>query len=542
MLNLLKNALTSCLVMLAVVLHAQNPATLAMQTDQWNDVVKIYEAATKAKPTDVEAFLRLGSAYQALGLNDKAKAAYTAALGADPKSKLSNVVAVRQALLAGDVAATDKAVKSSEKAARGKDHNLLRALGESFMYGPKKNMAEAEKWLKEAYNAKPKDYETLMQLGYTFRNMNTRLGDAVSNYEYASNLNGTDPLPYYLSAKAYWSGRQPAKYEEYLKKTLDADPTFVPALRDVADYQYFKRRYEDAQISYEKLIKAQGDAPAIEDEMQYSNTLFYLKKYDDVVNQVNKIINKDGSKNYLRRLLGYTYFEKGDTDKGLEVMRDYFQKVAPEKVISRDYEYYGKMLAAKKEDSLALVNLEKAVKMDSSLWQVYGDIGKVKYSRKDYAGAFAAYSIRLDSLGDDAGSNDFYATSLSAYFGADYINAEKYLTKLTEKSPKFGSGWYYLAKTKAKSDPDIAANPALVAEFGKAAAAFEKYLEVAGAETDAAKLEKTKKERIAALEYLSYSMIEKGDKVGGCAKLNAILAIEPTNQSAIEYKASIACP
>jgi tetratricopeptide (TPR) repeat protein len=540
--NYLKSALVLCTIFMGNLLFAQTDIRLAMQTDNWADAVKHYEAATKSAPTNVENFLRLGSIYQALGQDDKAKASYGAAMSADPKNKLCTVIEVRQAIMSGDAAAIDKSVKKAEKAARGKDVDLLRLLGESFLYGAKKNLPEAEKWLKEAYTAKPKDSETLMQLGYAYRNMTNRLGDAVSNYEFASNLNGTDPLPYYLQSKAYWVGRNPAKYEEFLQKALAAEPTYVPALRDVADYQYFKRKYTEARTSYEKLLEAQGATPLIEDEMQYTNTLFYLKDYDAVVTQVNKIIGKDGSKNYLRRLLGYTYFEKGDTDKGLDVMRDYFQKVSADKIIARDYEYYGKMLAAKKEDSLALVNLTKAVQMDSSIWQAYSEIGKIKFGQRDYVGSAAAYQIRLDSLGTEATSADYYTIGLAYYFAKDFVGAEKNFLAVTEKSPKYASGWLYLAKTQAKADPDVEANPALAIEFGKAEVAFAKFIEVAGAETDAAKLQKSKDNRIEALQYLAYMHITKGNKEAGCGKLNEILVIDPTNQNALDFKLATSCP
>ena len=551
----LKNALAVCLVALSVSLFAQTDIRTAMQTDNWKEVVSLYEKSTKANPTDLEGFLRLGSAYQALGDMAKAKATYAAAAAVDPKSKLINVLEVRNAIMSGDAAGIDKAVKKADKAARGKDADLLRLLGESFLYGPKKNLPEAEKWLKDAYTAKSKDIEILMQLAYTYKTMTGKLGDAVSHYEFASNLNAIDPLPYYMSAKAYWTGNNPDKYIEYLNKALAADPNYVPALRDLADFHYFKRKYEDAQGSYEKLIKAQGDHVNIEDEMQYTNTLFYLKKYDETVGQVNKIIGKDGSKNYLRRLLGYTYFEKGETDKGLEVMQDYFKKVSADKVISRDYEYYGKMLAAKGQDSMALVNLTKAVEMDSSEWPVYGEIGKIKYKNKDYGGAADAFQIRLDSLGEDATATDVYYLGLANYLA--YANgavvktaadnqrlamAEKAFTALTKRSPDFATGWLYLAKTQAKSDPDVEADPTKAMEFGKAEVAFSRYTELANAETDAAKKSATKNDRIAALQYLAYMHVTKGNKEMGCSKLNEILGIDPTNQDAIDFKLSIGCP
>jgi tetratricopeptide (TPR) repeat protein len=545
MTNYLKNAFFFSLLLVNATLFAQTDLRLAMQTDNWKDAVMTLEGLIKKNPADVASFMRLGSAYQALGQNDKAKAAYSSAAAADPKSKYMSTIELRQAIQMGDEAAIQKALKKAEKSARGKDaFEVYRFIGESFLYGGKKNYVEAEKWLKESYTAKPKDIETLMQLGYAYKSMTNRLGDAVTHYEYASNLNGVDPLPYYLSAKAYFIARMPVKYEEYLKKALAAEPTYVPALRDLADQYYFTRKYELAKPAYEDLIKNQGDNVNIEDEMQYSNTLFILKDYDGTVKQVNKIIGKDGSKNYLRRLLGYTYFEKGDTDKGLEIMRDYFIKVSPEKIIARDYEYYGKMLAAKKEDSLALFNLTKAIDMDSSLWQVYNDIGKIKYGKGQYLEASQAWQIRIDSLKEDVTATDLYFVGLAHHYAytrqgndpARLADAEKAFTAITVRAPKAGVGWYWLAKTLALSDPDIVADPTKVAEFGKAEVAFTKYVEIASAEA-----EKNKKELIPAYQYLAYLQITKGNTPAGCAHLNSILAIDATNASALEYKTEAGC-
>jgi tetratricopeptide (TPR) repeat protein len=148
----------------------------------------------------------------------------------------------------------------------------------------------------------------------------------------------------------------------------------------------------------------------------------------------------------------------------------------------------------------------------------------------------------MDSLGPNATATDYYLLGLSYYLSKDYVKAEKNLTELTVRSPTYASGWLYLGKTLAKGDPDVEADPSKAMEFGKADNAFAKYIEIASAEKDATKLANSKLERIATHLYLAYSYITKGNKEGGCAQLDAVLANDPTNKDALDYKVAIGCP
>jgi tetratricopeptide (TPR) repeat protein len=188
--------------------------------------------------------------------------------------------------------------------------------------------------------------------------------------------------------------------------------------------------------------------------------------------------------------------------------------------------------------SLFLIGISLAAQNPDSLIKE----AQEKYKKKDYKGAFVSYQSALKVLGNKATPNDYYGAGLSAYFAKDYSNAEIYLTKLTEVSPDFMQGWYYLAKTKAHSDPDIEANPELLEEFGKAVPAFEKYLKLASAEKDTQKRELSEHERINALQYLCYYWVSNGDIVKGCELLNSILSIEPNLHHIREYMKKIGCP
>ena len=56
-------------------------------------------------------------------------------------------------------------------------------------------------------------------------------------------------------------------------------------------------------------------------------------------------------------------------------MKKFWEKSDSKKYLASDYEYYGKLLAKKDQDSLAAVNLEKSLDMDSSRYDLLSDLG-----------------------------------------------------------------------------------------------------------------------------------------------------------------------
>ena len=509
----------------------------AMQMENWDKAIKIYSDLTQKDPADQVAWLTLGSAYLAKGDKNKAKETYDAAFNAKAEGALAMIATARILLLQNKQAEADAIFKKADKLAK-KDIAAKRLIGESFLYmapdnGQRPNYTRAEEALKAAMEASSKDFPTLMALGYCYKEMPNG-GLAAQHYEYAANVEPQNPLPVYMLAVVYKAAKLNDKFLVYIDKTLALNPKFTPALRSKAEFLYYNRQWEKATEAAKNLVN-NGTDITLEDEMLLANLLYITKDCPGCSALVEKILKKDGTKNYLRRLQGYCDYDNGNYAEGLKILEEFFKIVAPEKILASDYDYLGKLQVKMGRDTnIAIANFMKAIDLDSSKWPLYGDIGDLYKAKKDYCNAAVAYRSRLDSVATPA-AMDFYWMGICHYYcqsdSMRFEKAEKAFARVTEIAPDAGIGWSWRAKAMSKLEPDIVNHPELLDEFGKAKPFFEEFVKLGEKNP-----EKNKKDLITAYEYLaSYFFLRKEDD-NAKLYLDKLVALDPENKSAKDIK------
>lgn len=508
---------------------AQTPADAleAVQLEDWDRAITIYSKLAQDKPTDQQTLLSLGNVYVAKGDNAKAKDTYRKAFDANPEGAYALIANGRILMLDGKPA---EANTQFDKAARAgkKDVNALRMIGESFLFyiapGERKpDLVRAAEKLKAAVDYKASDFNSLMSLGYAYKSAGNG-GLAAQNYEFAEALEPSNPLPALMLAKVYRIGKLYDKAMTFVDKAIAINPKYTPALRFKAETLYINRKWEAARDAYRTLVNS-GNGVTIEDEMTLANTLFITKDYKGTSELVEKIIAKDGSKNYLRRLLAYTSYETGDYARGLTVMNDYFTKVSADKVLATDYLYYGRLqIKGKGDTTQAINNLRKSIDIDSSTWAIHKEIAEIQYGRKDYCGAVVSYQRYLDSLPTTESNylTDLYKSGLAQYYCKDdsmrFVKAEKIFAKVAELRPTAGIGWLWAGKSAKNGDPtpaQIEADPEMAHQYGKAMPYWEKYIDLPTLDK-----EKNKKDILEVCQYLAYCYFVRVD----AEKFNKVVA------------------
>ncbi len=504
----------------------------AMQLEEWDKAISIYTALTKKDPVDQPAWLTLGNAYLAKGDKAKAKETFDAAFNAKAEGPYAMIASGRILLLQNEPAKADEILKKAKKYGK-KDIVAKRLIGESFLYnvpGVKPEFNRAEDELKEALDLSGKDYQSLMSLAYCYKEMPNG-GLAAQYYEYAANIEPLNPLPQFMLAKVYRTAKIYDKFLFYVDKAIALNPKYTEALRAKAEYLYFDKKWEKATEAAKALVNS-GTGVTIEDEMLLANLLYITKDCPACSALVDKILKKDGSKNYLRRLQALCQSDNGQYKEALNILQDFFKQVTPDKVLAADYELLGNLQVKTEGDTLeAIRNLRKAIEMDPSKWPLNEDIGQLYYNAKDYCNAAVAYQSYLDSLADiQKQVNSYYRLGLCHYFCPDdslhYSKAEKAFGKLTDLMPDAGLGWTWRAKAMSKLEPDIVNHPELLDEFGKAKPYFEKFVEIA--ETD---VSKNKRDLITAYEYLASYYFLKQDDENARKYLDKLFDLDPENPS-----------
>lgn len=546
----MKNVLNLLVVIIlsqqTVFAQTHDQAFEAMMMEKWDKAVDAYSALTQANATDQAAWLGLSNAYLAKGNTEKAQEALTTGFNAKPDGPLAFVCNARQLLLQNKPAEADEQFQRAFKKAK-KDMVTLRAIGDSYLFykapGERKpNLTRAVQLYKDALDVNSKDFETLMAAGYAYREQGNG-GEAARQFEFASTYKAKSPLPFYMLGTVYKAGRLNDRFLENMDAAISLDNGYSPALRAKADYYYFTRKWEKAKDAYKELVEKGRDI-TIEDEMQYANTLFLTKDYTGSVALVEKIIAKDGSKNYLRRLLGYSYYENGDYAKGQSIMDDYFKMVAPEKIIANDYIYKGRLQLKANKDTLGCISsLRMAMEKDTAEWGLYEEIGNLYYTQKDYCGAAAAYQVWIDSLKTEAKSKDIYRLGTCYYYCKTdpmrYENALKHFVRVTEMNPNAVIGWLWSAKAASRLDVDVTTDTtaAAIAAFGKAKPYFDKVVELGSAD-----LNKNKKDLITAFEYIVYYHFVRKEDALARENITKLLQLEPENRTALELQNILNAP
>ncbi len=518
-------------------------ADAAFQIGMVDKATTIYESVVKAAPTDINAQLQLGNLYLAQGKPDKALAAFTKAATINAEDKLVDVANARIALLNGKSEESVKLINRSIKAAKNKNTNLLRQAGESYFFGKTKNYKRAAEMLEAANTSNTKDYATLMSLGWVNKEL-LEGGKSVTSYEFASDLDKSNAVPIYRIGQVYYQSRNFGKFEEFMKKAIAANPNFTPASRSLGDHYYRTNKITSAKKAYDGFVfasRGEVDDVSIEDRMQYANILFLNKDYEKLVGYVDEVIKMDGSRNYLRRLLGYAAYETGDYEKGMNIMTDYFAKVKPTEIIADDYEFYAKLLEKKGQDSVALLNYEKAITMDGKKWSLYKPAGKLAGNTKlkRYDDALKYFTINLDSLnaavarGDEGVSvtaEDYYYLALGNEKIKNYVQADTLYAKVAMMSPTASTGWKSRARLQKKFfEPDVITDASLSATYGVSKPHYDKWLAVISAYTDPKDVEKYKKDFIEIYNEMVFYYSVKDNIPVATEWANKVLAIDPNN-------------
>lgn len=525
MTNLLKKALLPVALLFAHVAFSQNYAAglEAMQLENWDKAISIFSGLVKADPTDQSSFLSLGNAYLAKGNKEIAMTQFKAAYEAKSDAPMAYVANGRVMLLQNNAAEADKQFAKAKKYGK-KDMVNRRQIGESYFYyiepsAKKPNLARAEEYLTDALSVSTKDFDLQMALGTCFREMSNG-GSAAQHYEYAEVLQPQNPLPKLMLAKVYRIAKVKDKPVLFYNKAIQVEPSYTPALRGKAEYYFFVLyNYEEATKAYEQLVE-KGAEVKIEDEMQLANCYYLTKDCINCSALVEKILQKDPTKNYLRRLQAYCDYDNGNFANGLKVLNEYFASVTSDKILPSDYEFHAKFLLQTQGDTTqAIRDYKKVIEMDSSKWTLYEEVDKLEWVRRDYCAALTAYKTYLDSV-ETPRATDWYNLGLRHYFcredSMNYQNAEMAFAKVTESNPDAGIGWLWAAKSAKRLDPEpdsIAVHPELANEYGKALKYYEPFIVIA--EKD---VEKNKKDLLEAYFYAAYCYFVKNDTV----KFNAI--------------------
>jgi len=428
----------------------------------------------------------------------------------------------------------DKAFDLTKKKHHPQKAEVLRQVANIYIETEKlKKVDLAIKLIDQALEIEPTNAENYIVKGDALQVKSPENGGpAINNYNLAIGYDAKSPKAILRTAKLYQRAKNYKLANQKYKEAQLIDPNFAPAYRENAELNMMFNQSEYAIENWQKYINLNNTTEA---RYRYSTALFQALKFNEAINELEKL-QKEGFNNfYIDRMLAYSYCQYEDLDpkiaseKGLIYMEKFFKSVPKENIYASDYRFKGLLYLKSGNDSLAIIELEKAVLADDeNKGEFLGDIADIYINKKDYSKAIKTFNRK--SQGDPSllSVKELYNIAKAYYFGEkNYKYADSCFANLAERSPSYAPAYLWRGRSSFNMDTNN--------ELWLAKEHYNMFLEVLGEEEVMSPSNKSSV--IEASKYLGDYYVNSTEKnIDEAIKYwGIVLKLEPTDKQAMMF-------
>lgn len=361
---------------------------------QYDNAKEILERTLNDASTDKAiAYYYLG-AIQVQNKNyDDAKKLFEQGLSVNPESAFNMVGLGEIALFSGDKKTAENYFKEA-RSVNKKDAKVLTAIARAyFNVDPVLYAKEISKTDEQAFKANKQEPDLFVFRG-DIEASKKNWGEAAGIYENAILYSKGLPEAYVKYANAYFNVNPDyaiAKLQELLKE----NPNSALGQRELAEKFYQNDQWAKAAVAYGDYIKNPNHFVA--DEVRYSVLLYYGQHYDESLELAEKLLQGDPKNFQLQRIAFLNKAAMKDFAGADEKAKQFFGLNDPNnKYTSNDYSTYGEVLQELGQDSLAILEYEKAVAVNPDKGDLYKALSSAYSSAKNYDKALEAFKNFID--------------------------------------------------------------------------------------------------------------------------------------------------
>jgi len=439
--------------------------------------------------------------------------------------------------------------------AQNKNAEVMRRIAEAWLITDNKNPDEAIIQVNNAIKLDAKNAENYILLGDAQLEKNPTDGSGpIKSYQQATTLNPKSAKGILREGKLYQRGRNYQLALEKYKAALAIDPTFAPAYREIAELYFLAGQNSKSIENWKKYLELNNSDYA---RYRFMSALYKNKQYTEAITEYENLKKTNFKNVYLDRIAGMSYYEMGDkTDKdaytkGLSVLNDFFTKAGPNfKYLGTDYKYKGMLLTKTGKDSLGIIEMEKAIALDTSLaGDIYSEIANASYKNKKYDKAVLYYEKKIARSASSMNNNDWFNLGRAFYFPAvNKINEAGAIKDAKQKAAKEAEAAPMLVKSDTAFSNLVRKNPSWIQAYiwrGRVNSLidpkvttdntkmhYDKVLSLIKPEEMATTY---KKEAIESYEFLGSYYVTKKDKAKSDEMWNKVKELDPENAKAKYY-------
>ena len=502
-----------------------------MELYQLKHAKAYFNNAIKQNPKNSQAWLYLGEVQLLNDNADSANICFTKGIEANPADAYNYVGLAKLLMKKGDAINSKINIDKALKMMKGnKDAKFYVYLSQAYSYN--KNYDQALQFLDKAKDVNKSVPEIYVEKGDVLMFLN-RAGDAANEYDRALFFKKDFTKAYFEIGKLYvlaWN------YDEALKafqNVIKLDSNYTPVYKDLGELYYRANKNAMAANSYSKYIAKAELNPS--DIARYAQMLFFSNNYSKSSEVIDRYLKGDSNNFVLLRLKAYDSYELKNYNVGLKAMKKMLTLVNKDnKLITTDYEYYGKFLANDKKDSLAIINFLMTIKLDSTKNYLYDDIAHCFENLNKYQSAADIYK-KIIKTRKNPGVDDYYTLGKTCYIiisdptaPVDTLTKRKFANRadsafdvVIKQLPDKYYGYIYRARIGSVMDPD--------AEKGLAKPWYEQAIKIMEPTPD-----KFKKELVEAYKYIGFYLFVKKDYKTSKTYWEKVLTLDPNDSQAKE--------
>ena len=537
--------IAAIMILMIGIVKAQNinDGLTKLNLKEYGAAKQIFSGLLKSDPKNSAALYGMGEYYFKTGKMDSAKVFYQNGIDAN-SAYAYNFAGLGKVSLASNPVAAEGFFKDAIKKSK-KDVGAIVSIAQFYYQQTPKNLAEAKRYIAMATAIDAKNAAAFFLNGLINLDQ-SNTSEAAINFDRSIYFDPNNLQAYLYASSIMVSTRNSPQAIGYLTKALEINPKYWPAYKSLGELYYGNQNYAEAIKNFDIYYK--NITPPDNDVTHYAYSLFFNKQYDQARSMIDKLLQKNPNDYVLLRLVGYISYETKDLVNGKAVMDKFFALAPADKILTDDYSYYGKMLSAAGNDSLAIETYMLALKKDSTQFQIYDELSKSYNKLKQYdQGLFfsSKYFEKKPNLSPADYYNlgkAYYSTANSLNIKSDsvvqtidplkeeadslkqleyYFEADSLFFKVEEMAPTSYLGTFWRARVNSLIDKDVTQ--------GLAKPYYEKALEILIADTV-----KYKKEISEVYSYLGFYYYVKDDVPTSVDYWKKLLEIDPENAKAQE--------
>ncbi|ARS42465.1 hypothetical protein CA265_23525 [Sphingobacteriaceae bacterium GW460-11-11-14-LB5] len=485
--KILKKAITLNvgLVLMGSAVFAQdlNDAKKAIDAEQYQKASSMLKSLVSSKASDGNNYYNLGLVYLKTGYIDSARAVFTKGVTADPKNNL-NLIGLGEADMLSNNPSSAKTNFDKAVALAPKDYKTYLYIGKAYLAQDKPSddvskpdftNALANITKADELDSKDKDAEVFLAQGDAYA-LQKKNSEALGPYMRVGDVDPNNRRAKTQIGKMYKESRAFPEGEKELQDVIAADANYGPAYRELGElylqwssFGTDKEKAKKAIENYKKYMDLTDKS--LESQLRYAQFLFYAKDFptlEQVASAIQAPAN-DPKSAIVSRMKGWAAYENKNYPAALTSMSDFFAKEKdPNKILGFDYLYLGKAQLKAGQDSLALINITKAVEKDSTNADALAEVAKSFYDAKKYAKSSEIYekAIKANPNGKGALYN-YYYNAMANYF--DYaakltakqnpskdilVRADSSIAKVTQLAPETYDAYLTRARINSLLDDE----------------------------------------------------------------------------------------